>query len=166
MLAHAGARGDDAPVDARRIVVAGAVLVAVVGGISYGLVTRNQDSIAPAVDWTTPQGLPRPTRPDFRSEFVSDEEGFRFFPRSRRVRRNVAYAFDTGHCGLSFLTDFDGSFWRPVDPERAESLDLLHNQDVGAIALVGRHRAVYRSSEGLEVRLERIDGPVITHPCG
>lgn len=151
--------------DLRRIVLAGVVLVGVVAGISYGLANRDEGSIAPAVDWSAPQQLPSPTRADFRSEFVSDEEGFRFFPRSGPVRQNVAYAFDTGHCGLGFLTDLDGSFWRPVDPERADSFDLLHNQDAGAIALVARNRAIYRSSAAIEIRLERIDGPVITHPC-
>jgi hypothetical protein len=151
--------------DLRRIVVAGIVLVGVVGGISYGLTNRDERSIAPTVDWSVPRRLPPPVRPDFRSEFVSDDEGFRFFPRSARVQQNMAYAFDTGHCGLSFLTDFDGSFWHPVDPDRAESFDLLHNQDVGAIALVARNRAIYRSSAEIEIRLERIDGPVITHPC-
>jgi hypothetical protein len=152
--------------DARRILVAVTVVLVVVGGITFGLATRDQErSIAPAVDWSSPAELPPPTRPDFRSEFVSEEEGFRFFPRSARVDPGIAYEFDTGHCGLSFLADFDGSFWAPVDPDRADSQDLLHNQDVGAIALVGRDRAIYRSSSAFEVRLERITGPVITHPC-
>jgi hypothetical protein len=165
MLVDAAGRGDDAPVDVRRLVVAGAVIVAVVAGISYGLITRADRSVAPAVDWSDPRQLPPASRPDFRSEFVSDEEGFRFFPRSAGVQRNVAFAFDTGHCGLGFLTDFDGSFWRPVDPERADSFDLLANQDLGAMALVARNRAVYRSSNGVEIRMERIGGPVVTQPC-
>jgi hypothetical protein len=126
---------------------------------------NRETSIAPAVDWSSPQPLPPAARPDFRSEFVSEEDGFRFYPRSARVRSDVAYAFETGPCGLGFLTDFDGSFWRPVDPERADSFDLLQNQDLGAIALVARNRAVYRSSEGIEMRLERIHGPVIAQPC-
>jgi hypothetical protein len=152
--------------DGRRILVAGAVILVVVGGITIGLATRDEEgSIAPAVDWSSPAELPPPTRADFRSEFVSEEEGFRFFPRSGRARPGIAYEFDTGHCGLSFLTDFDGSFWGPVDPDRADSADLLNNEDVGAIALVGRDRAIYRSSRGFEVRLERITGPVITQPC-
>jgi hypothetical protein len=165
VLAPAASRRDDAHMEVRRIFLAGAVIVAVVAGISLGLANRREASIAPEVDWSAPQQLPSPTRPDFRSEFVSDEEGFRFFPRSARVRQNVAYAFDTGHCGLNFLTDFDASFWQPVDRERTEALDLLDNQDVGAIALVGRNHAIYRSSSGVEIRLGRIDGPVITHPC-
>jgi hypothetical protein len=146
-------------------VIAGAVVVAVVAGVSFGLANRDDTSLAPAVDWSAPQALPASARPGFRSEFVSEQDGFRFFPRSARVDRNVAYAFDTGHCGLSFLTDFDGSFWRPVDPERADSFDLLLNQDIGAMALVGRNRAIYRSSDGIEIRMERIEGPVVTQPC-
>jgi hypothetical protein len=96
---------------------------------------------------------------------VSDEQGFRFFPRSGRVEQTVAYVFDTGHCGLGHLTDFDGSFWRPVDQARADSFDLLVNQDVGAMALVGHDRAIYQSSHGIEIRMERIGGPVVTQPC-
>ena len=96
---------------------------------------------------------------------MSDDQGFRFFPRSGHLEPNVAYAFDTGHCGLGHLTDFDGSFRRPVDLPRADSFDLLVNQDVGAIALVGHDRAIYRSSGGIEIRMERVGGPVVTQPC-
>ena len=93
---------------------------------------------------------------------MSDDQGFRFFPRSGHPEPNVAYAFDTGHCGLGHLTDFDSSFWRPVDPARADSFDLLVDQDVGAITLVGHDRAIYRSSGGIEIRMERVGGPVVT----
>jgi hypothetical protein len=151
-------------VDVRRFAIAGAVVVAVVAGISFGLTTRDP-SLAPDVDWTMPAPLPSPTRTDLRSEFVSDEQGFRFYPRTDRVEEDVAYTFDTGHCGLGHLTDFDGSFWRPVHPARADSFDLLVNQDVGAMAVVGHDRAIYRSSRGIEIRMERIGGPVVTQPC-
>jgi hypothetical protein len=39
------------------------------------------------------------------------------------------------------------------------------NQDVGAMAVVGHDRAIYRSSRGIEIRMERIGGPVVTQPC-
>jgi hypothetical protein len=164
MLGGTCHRRDDGTVDFTRLVIAGAVIIAVVAGISFGLATRDR-SLAPDVDWSTPAALPPPTRSDVRSELVSDEQGFRFFPRSAHLEPNVAYVFDTGHCGLGHLTDFDGSFWRPADPARADSFDLLVNQDVGAMALVGHDRAIYRSSRGIEIRMERIGGPVVTQPC-
>ena len=33
------------------------------------------------------------------------------------------------------------------------------------MAVVGRDRAIYLSSDGIEIRMERIDGPVVTQPC-
>jgi hypothetical protein len=137
----------------------------VVAGISFGLAAPRDSSLAPDVDSSAPAALPSPTRSHLRSEFVSDEQGFRFFPGSCHLEPNVAYVFDTGHCGLGHLTDVDGSFWRRVDSERADSFDLLVNQDVGAMAVVGRDRAIYLSSDGIEIGMERIDGPVVTQPC-
>ena len=127
--------------------------------------TEPIDGVAPEVDWSSPAELPPLERQDYRSEFVSDEEGWRFWPRSTSGEPRIANWFDTGHCGLSFLADFDGSFWRPVPPEDDATPDFFINQDVGAIALVEDGVAVYRSSGGVEVRLERIDGPVTTFPC-
>jgi hypothetical protein len=164
MLGGTRHRRDDGTVDFRRIAIAGAVIIAVVAGISFGLAMRDP-SLAPDLDWSAPVALPSPTRSDLRSEFVSHEQGFRFFPRSGHLEPNIAYVFDTGHCGLGHLSDFDASFWRPVDPARADSFDLLVNQDVGAIALVGHDRAIYRSSGGTEIQMERVGGPVVTQPC-
>ena len=115
--------------------------------------------------WTSPRGLPEPVRSDFRMEFVSDAEGFRFWPRSGPVQEGVAYRFDTGHCGLGHLLDFDGSFWDPVNPAAGEEPVFFYNQDVGTIRLVGPDEARYTSSSGDEVRLVRVDGPVVTQPC-
>lgn len=140
------------------MVVAGALVVAAVIFLRDG-------PAASGIEWSNPEMLPAPRFDDYRSEFVSEEEGYRFHPRSGRVTPATAYRFDTGHCGLGFLTDFDGSFWRPVDPERGEPPDFFINQDLGAIALVDFNRAIYRSSAGVEVELERIRGPVVTQPC-
>jgi Tol biopolymer transport system component len=117
------------------------------------------------IDWSSLAELPPPRRSEYRSEFVSDQDGYRFWPRSGPAEVSVAYRFDTGHCGLSFMTDFDGSFWEPVDPSGGEPPDFFHNQDVGAIALVSADTAIYRSSAGKEVALLRIHGPVTTHLC-
>ena len=127
--------------------------------------TAPVDTGALEIDWSSPEELPPPQREDFRSEFVSDEDGYRFWPRSSQVTPGIAYRFDTGHCGLEFMTDLDGGFWRPIDPDGGEPPDFFYNQDVGAIALVDVNRAIYRSSGGVEVELKRLPGPVVTQPC-
>lgn len=132
--------------------VAGAVLV-LAGVVVWVLVS-----------W--PRELPEPVRADYRSEFVGDREGYRFWPISAPVEMDVAYRFDAGHCGLDHLTDFDGSFWDPVNPNHPSEEPLFfYNQDVGTIELVGPDEARYRSSSGDEVTLLRIAGPVVTQPC-
>jgi hypothetical protein len=140
------------------VVLAAATLVWLAGR------DESPSPVATGIDWSDPAELPPPEREDFRSEFVSDEEGYRFWPRSGRITPSVAYRFDTGHCGLGFLTDFDGSFWRPVDPEEARSIEAL-DPDRGAIALVDFDQALYRSSTGVHVELERVPGPLVTQPC-
>jgi hypothetical protein len=132
------------------------------GGTTPGGTTAPIDA---GIDWSDPSELPPPTRDDFRSEFVSDAEGYRFWPRSGRITPSTVYRFDTGHCGLNFLADFDGSFWHPVLAADATAPDFFFNQDVGAIALVDFNSARYRSSSGVEVEMERIRGPVVTQPC-
>jgi hypothetical protein len=122
-------------------------------------------TLAAAIDWSQPEELPAPVREDFRSEFVSGERGYRFWPRSGRITPSLAYRFDTGHCGLTFLADFDGSFWRPIAPGAGRPPGFFDEDDVGAMALVDFNTAVYRSSDGIEVALERIAGPVVTQPC-
>lgn len=151
--------------DRRRIFALVATLTAGIAVVLAFTLTRDDGSIASGVDWSRVEELPAPRFDDYRSELVSDEEGYRYHPRSGRVTPATAYLFDTGHCGLGFLADFDGSFWRPIDPDGGEPPDFFFNRDVGAIALVDFDRAVYRSSMGVEVTLERIRGPVVTHPC-
>jgi hypothetical protein len=147
------------------------VAIVIGAGLTIGLLTRPDGttsaggSLSTAVDWTAPQELPPPKFEDIRSEFVSDEEGLRFLPRSGRVTPNVAHRFDTGHCGLTFLADFDGSFWRPIPPDASAPTGFFVDQDVGAIALVGQDLAIYRSSTGIDVELARIRGSVTTFPC-
>jgi hypothetical protein len=151
--------------DRRRILPLVATLAAGIAAVVVSSLLWDDGSNASGVDWSRVEELPAPKFEDHRSELVSDEEGYRFHPRSGRVTPTTAYRFDTGHCGLSFLADFDGSFWRPIDPDGGEPPDFFVNHDVGAIALVDFDRAIYRSSAGVEVALERIRGPVVSQPC-
>lgn len=118
-----------------------------------------------AVILTRPREMPTPLSQDNRSEFVSNSAGSRFWPRSAPVEEGVTYRFDTGHCGLNHLPDFDGSFWDAVNPDAGEEPIFFYNGDVGTIVLLGSNEAQYTSSSGQEVELVRIDGPVVTQPC-
>lgn len=90
------------------------------------------------------------------------KRGFKFWPRSRPVKEGVAYAFSTGHCGLDYLTDFDGSFWSPVNPRPGkEPPEFFINEDQGTMTLVAERRAVYESSSGSEVKLRRHPGALV-----
>jgi hypothetical protein len=111
------------------------------------------------------RSLPAPLREDFRSEFVSDEDGYRFWPRSAHVEEGVTYLYDTGHCGLDVMLDFDGTFWHAVNANAGEEPVFFYNQDLGTIEQIGNDLARYTSSSGEEIRLERMDGPIVTHPC-
>lgn len=112
---------------------------------------------------TGPRPLPSPAR-EQRAEPVGKTGEHRFWPRSAPIEPGV-YEFDTGHCGLDFLTDFDGAFWQPIDPDGGEPPLFFYNQDKGTMTLVRKGRAVYESSTGERVRLRRIKGPVTTFPC-
>ena len=118
----------------------------------------------PAPDEPAP--LPPPVRDDFRSEFVSDEHGYRFWPRSAAVEPGVVYRFEVPHCGLDWLVDFDRSFWEPVYPMPNRKPDYAINSDIGTITLVGADEATYVSSAGGQIGLTRVDGPVVRQPCG
>jgi hypothetical protein len=150
---------------ARRAALLGAILAVGIGAAAGLIVLANGDGPSGGIDRANPQELPPPRSSEYRSEPVSQERGYRFWPRSGRVTPVTAYRFDTGHCGLGFLADFDGSFWRPIDPDAGVPQDLLIDQDLGEMALVDFNRAIYRGSTGVEVELERIRGPVVTQPC-
>jgi hypothetical protein len=107
----------------------------------------------------SPSELPTPTRADFRT--LEAKRGTKFWPRSARVETGVEYSFDTGHCGLGSLTDFDGSFWRPIDGTKAKEPSFFYNEDRGTMTLVSHDRAIYRASTGQRVSLHRHRGTIL-----
>ena len=148
-------------------ILAVAVILGVFGiAFAIGLLVRDrgggENSTDAAIDWTAPTQLPPTSAAGYSPVTVQD--GLRYEPISGRVIASEAYRFDTGPCGLGWLVDFDGSFWRPVDAGSVPSA-LLSSEDRGAIALTDFDRAVYRSSDRVDVALERISGPVVTQPC-
>jgi hypothetical protein len=112
-----------------------------------------------------PATLPPPVRDDYRSEFVSDERGFRFWPRSGRAESGVVYRFEVPHCGLDWLVDFDGSFWEPVYAMPDSKPDYAINSDIGTITLIGPDDARYVSSTDEQISLFRVDGPIVRQLC-
>lgn len=130
-------------------------------------VTRS--AATPSVQTVQPvRELPPPTRNVYRWEFVSNKSGYRVWPISSAAEPGVAYRFAVPHCGLEWMTDFDGSFWRPLDPNLPEpkaAWAFLINADRGTIELVATNTAEYVSSTGRPITLIRLDGPVVTQPC-
>ncbi|CAN5700928.1 hypothetical protein BH24ACT26_BH24ACT26_04900 [soil metagenome] len=112
------------------------------------------------IDRVIAQPLPEPTLSDFRTQ--QTRQGMKFWPRSASVDLDVTYRFSTGHCGLEHLTDFDASFWEPIDPNR-EAKDPLffYSEDDGTMTLVSKNTAVYRASDEQEVRLKRLSSPLL-----
>jgi hypothetical protein len=83
------------------------------------------------------------------------------------VEEGQRYIYETGHCGLTYNLDFDGSFWRAINPNGSQEAPAFFiNYDRGYITLVSSDVAEYESSTGEVVALRRIDGPVIIPVCG
>ena len=101
---------------------------------------------------------------EFRSEFVSDERGYRVWPMSGQVQPGVVYRFAVPHCGMDWLVDFDGSFWEPTY-RSGDQPDYAINADIGTMTLVVPGEARYVASDASRVSLIRIHGPVVTQLC-
>jgi len=111
------------------------------------------------------EALPEPVSTP-SSQLLKDQR-VRMWPRSVQVEQGVEYAYETGHCGLTYDLDFDGSFWRAVNPNgRKEPPKFFINYDKGYITLVSEESASYESSTGEVVELRRIDGPIVIGGCG
>jgi hypothetical protein len=49
-----------------------------------------------------------------------------------------------GHCGLQFLTDFDGSFWIPINPHpEGNPPEFFYSQDSGTMTLDARRPEIH-----------------------
>ena len=102
--------------------------------------------------------LPPSTRKDMKTKEVAN--GYKYWPASGAVEMGVEYEFDSQHCGLEWLTDFDGSFWTPEEVPGKDP-DFYYNQDQGTMTLVSANTAEYRSSTGEVAVLHRHEGPIV-----
>lgn len=76
--------------------------------------------------------------------------------QSSPVEMGVPYRFEVGHCGLTWYTDFDGSYWRVVDkhPPGRDPAALI-NGGRGTMTLVSENEARYEGSDGSSIELRR-----------
>jgi hypothetical protein len=78
-------------------------------------------------------------------------------PTSARVLGPGPFPFDLGHCGLSHIIDFDGSFWVPIGQVDGDAPGTI-NSESGQMLLLGPNRAQYRGSTGFSAQLARFPG--------
>jgi hypothetical protein len=76
---------------------------------------------------------------------------------SRRAQGVGPFPFEIGHCGLTWMVDFDGSFWIPTGEIDGVAMDASDNQS-GQMRLVGPNRARFTAPSGFVVDLIRFPG--------
>jgi hypothetical protein len=79
-------------------------------------------------------------------------------PTSARVNGPGPFPFDLGHCGLSHVIDFDGSFWVPLGPVDGDASGMI-NSESGQMRLLAPNLAVYVGAGGFTAQLARFPGP-------
>lgn len=144
------------------------------GGSTVGLATdetvrplvRSSLEVPTEADLEGAQPQPEPTA---KQRFESLPSGMlRVWPVTENVPNEGKYRFHAPHCGLEWMTDFDGSFWRPLKPEdygKGDRYPFFYNSDEGTITFVEDDVATYQASTGEQIELRRIDGPIKVHPC-
>ncbi len=154
--------------------VALAAVVAVAGRRDDGAARLATPASTPTPLPSRPPPLPGEPRcavpPGPVGDFCYEQtQGSVLFAESTRARRGRFYPIAIGHCGLMWIVDFDGSFWRPLPPELGpgeEPPSFFINGDRGVIWLSGRDRAMYRSaSEDADAELQRVGGPIAPAVC-
>lgn len=78
-------------------------------------------------------------------------------PVSPLVAGPGPFEFEVGHCGLSHMVDFNGSFWVPVGQVDGEGQAVI-NAERGSIRLLDPNLAEYRGTADFAVRLARFPG--------
>ena len=79
-------------------------------------------------------------------------------PTSQRAGGPGPFPFELGHCGLSHVVDFDGSFWIPVGQVDGEAPGWI-NSERGQLRFLGPNLVQYQGTNGFAVQLARFPGP-------
>lgn len=159
-----------------RISMDRSVFLGFTGGILLEVLDRLDLTLASVPSSATPSGspatevpveLPPPTQDEYRSELVSDERGYRFWPISAPIESGVVYRCAVPHCGLDWIVDIDGSFWEGraiIFANDWVAADEIPGGDVGTIELEGG-AIRYESSDGTWTQLSRVDGSIVRQGC-
>lgn len=155
----------------KRYLLFGLLLVA--GVLAAAMILMAQDDGGGRGEPEVTAGFPAPrpepslTTANLRSEKVGRYR-YRVWPRSADVPNEGTYRFSVPHCGLEWMTDFDGSFWRIVDRASygKNGPSFFINGDSGTLTFEGDDDVTYRASTGRAVELRRLPGPTIIRLCG
>jgi hypothetical protein len=79
-------------------------------------------------------------------------------PSSARVAGGGPFPFEVGHCGLSHVIDFDGSYWVPVGQVDGDHPTII-NAEAGSMRLIAPSLAEFRGDSGFTAQLARFPGP-------
>lgn len=79
-------------------------------------------------------------------------------PSSERVAGAGPFHFEVGHCGLSHVVDFDGSFWLPIGQIDGDASGMI-GSGAGMMSLLGPNVVVYQDADGFSAQLARFPGP-------
>lgn len=79
-------------------------------------------------------------------------------PSSARVVGAGPFPFDMGHCGVTHVIDFDGSYWVPVGQVDGDHPTII-NAESGSMRLLNPSLAEFRGDSGFTVQLARFPGP-------
>jgi hypothetical protein len=79
-------------------------------------------------------------------------------PSSPRVVGGGPFPYDMGHCGLTHVIDFDGSYWVPVGQVDGDHPTVI-NAESGSMLLINPNLAEFHGDSGFMVQLARFPGP-------
>ena len=79
-------------------------------------------------------------------------------PSSERVVGAGPFPYDMGHCGVTHVVDFDGSYWVPIGQVDGDHPTII-NAESGSMRLLNPSLAEFRGDSGFTVQLARFPGP-------
>ena len=79
-------------------------------------------------------------------------------PSSAHVVGGGPFPYEMGHCGLTHVVDFDGSYWVPIGQVDGDHPTVI-NAESGSMLLLNPNLAEFHGDSGFMVQLARFPGP-------